>query len=149
MDAAPFVSLYLSGPPVGKGRPRFARGRAYTPEKTRAAEMEVKQAAQIAMVGRRPLTCPVRLQIRVWQEPPKSVSAKQRKALLATKPTTKPDLSNVVKLIEDGLNGIVYDDDKRVVDIDATRRYSAAGGVVVHVYALDDDAKLAAQRRAA
>ena len=36
----------------------------------------------------------------------------------------KPDLDNVVKLILDAINGIVFADDKQVVSISASKAYS-------------------------
>lgn len=40
-------------------------------------------------------------------------------------PTGRPDLSNLVKLVEDALTGAAWHDDDQVVSIDAAKRYAA------------------------
>jgi Holliday junction resolvase RusA-like endonuclease len=39
-------------------------------------------------------------------------------------PTGRPDLSNLVKLVEDALNGNAFKDDSRIVVINAQKRYA-------------------------
>ena len=47
--------------------------------------------------------------------------------------TTKPDGSNVLKAIEDGLNGIVYVDDSQIVMSHIEKHYSDSPRVEVTV----------------
>jgi Holliday junction resolvase RusA-like endonuclease len=49
------------------------------------------------------------------------------------RPTKKPDIDNIVKAILDGMNGIVYVDDKQVVDLNLTKVYSATEGIDIMV----------------
>jgi crossover junction endodeoxyribonuclease RusA len=42
-------------------------------------------------------------------------------------PSKKPDLSKLVRAIEDALTGVVYDDDARIVMHDITKRYAEPG----------------------
>lgn len=42
---------------------------------------------------------------------------------VGAKPTGRPDLSNLVKLVEDALTGVVWDDDDQVVSIEASKSY--------------------------
>lgn len=48
-------------------------------------------------------------------------------------PEKKPDLSKLIRAVEDALTGIVYDDDARIVRHDAKKTY-ADDGQVPHAY---------------
>ena len=48
------------------------------------------------------------------------------------KPTTKPDLDNIVKAL-DGMNGIVVVDDSQIVKLTATKQYSEIPQLIVSV----------------
>lgn len=48
-------------------------------------------------------------------------------------PDRKPDLSNLVKAIEDALNGVVFTDDARLVDVGMSKRYDVAPGVSIRL----------------
>ena len=39
------------------------------------------------------------------------------------KPTVKPDIDNIVKIVLDGLNGVAFTDDKQVIEIQAQKCY--------------------------
>lgn len=39
-------------------------------------------------------------------------------------PCKKPDIDNIIKIILDGLNGVMFDDDKQVVNVSATKVYT-------------------------
>lgn len=126
------ITFTIPGKPVGKGRPRFARRgnfvSAYTPEKTASFENLVRLFASHEVGGRPLVTGPIELGVSVFISPPASWSAKKRsKAILSgERPTTKPDLDNIVKLIGDALNGVLYEDDKQIVEIHAGKHYGEA-----------------------
>lgn len=96
----------VEGAPVGKGRPEAVvirvQGRhvakLHTPAKTRHYEKAVAAAARAASIGS-PLTCRVGLLARIFHP---------------FTPGAKPDGSNVLKTIEDGMNTVVYTDDRQV-----------------------------------
>ena len=114
------VTFTVPGKPVGKQRPRFSRrsGRTYTPEKTvnyeTLARLSYQQQVDAEPFERdRPLT----LKLEIYQQIPNSVSKKKRELMIGKKilPTKKPDCSNILKCIEDGLNGIAYHDESQIV----------------------------------
>ena len=135
--------IYISGEPIGKGRPRFAkRGSfvsAYTPEKTKAYEDHVKECfddqhcydKEVEELRDKPL----RICITAYMGIPKSTSKgkAQDMRIGKTKPTKKPDVDNIAKIILDALNGIAYEDDKQVVELLVQKKYSEQPHVVVEL----------------
>ena len=127
------------GEPVGKGRPRFAkRGNfvsTYTPQKTKTYEDEIRLMAKAAMGSSEPLETPVTVAIYIRVGIPASYSKQKRKDALSgvLRPTKKPDLDNIAKCFLDGMNDIVYLDDKQVVNLHVTKVYAETPAVEVMV----------------
>lgn len=111
--------ITLNVKPCGKGRPRFVRqtGRTYTPEKTASAEAEIRWLLQQANAPR--FEGPVYLLVKAFFERPKSAKRRQH-------PSVKPDMSNVLKLIEDAANGILYKDDAQICMMTGIKAYGEA-----------------------
>lgn len=123
----------IDGQPVGKQRPRKARGLAslYTPNKTKKYEQLVRYVStrEVQMIDK-----PVSVDILAVFEVPKSYSKARRLKCLSglERPTKKPDKDNIEKIILDGMNPLyktnkathkkeliqpgLYTDDKLVVD---------------------------------
>lgn len=141
-DGMTSVFFIVPGVAVGKGRPKFARRgnfvTAYTPEKTASYENLVKLAAHRAMNGRETIAVAVSCAITIEVEPAPSWSNKKRMAALSgdIRPTSKPDLDNVAKGILDAMNDIVFKDDKQVVSLTISKRYSEQSMASVEVVAL-------------
>ena len=96
---AKYVYLFnIDGQPVPKGRPRFGKGRTYTPAKTLAAEILV--AWEVKQVFDKPLEGDIKMDITF------RVKGKRR-----------GDIDNLQKLILDGCNKIAFLDDKQVVHL--------------------------------
>jgi Holliday junction resolvase RusA-like endonuclease len=130
------VTFFIPGKPRGKGRPRFSGGRAYTDEQTREYEERIAWNYR-RIAGKFRFPDDVFLRVRVQQQMPVPQSAsKARKTEMLegrTFPPAKPDLDNVVKAVLDGLNGVAYKDDSRVVGIHSVKIYSDNPGVLVEV----------------
>lgn len=88
----------IPGPPVAKGRPRFGKGRVYTPPETVAYERKVRFYAASAGVQK----------------------AEGGVCLIATffLPDRRRgnDWDNLGKLIADACNGLAYSDDSQIVE---------------------------------
>jgi Holliday junction resolvase RusA-like endonuclease len=131
----------IPGPPVAKGRPKFARRggfvTTYTPEKTVNFEGLVKSRAAEAMDGEPPAEGPVRLSVMVMLPIPASWSGKKQTAAASgnLRPTSKPDWDNFGKIASDGMNGIVYRDDSQIVSATVEKHYSINPRVDVLVMA--------------
>ncbi len=115
------VVFTVPGRPRGKERPRMGRnGKFYTPKTTREYEETVAWFAKAAYKGE-PTKDPVRLDLTIR-------SSKSR-----------ADISNILKSIEDGMNGIIYVDDKQIEEIHISRIKEGNEGVDVAVFLLKDD----------
>jgi Holliday junction resolvase RusA-like endonuclease len=102
--------------PVGKGRPRFGKGRTFTDPKTVAAEADVR--FQLAQIKDLPLfEEAVHLEAIAVFKRPKSVPKKR------VFHTSRPDASNVLKLLEDACNGMLWRDDSQIVSAKIIKQY--------------------------
>lgn len=135
------ITFTIPGQPQGKQRPRIgkfgAHTRMFTPAKTVAYEGLVAHAAHQAMDGRPLIEGPVAVQMDLQCQVPASwPKRKQLQALEGQiRPTTKPDIDNVVKAVFDGCNGVLWRDDVQVVELTLRKRYSETPCVRVEVEA--------------
>lgn len=128
------VSFTVPGPVRGKGRPRFAKGRTYTDARTAFYENLVKLAAVQAVGLAAAMDGPLKAVLRARFTPPASASKIKRAAMLkgSIRPTGKPDLDNICKVL-DGLNGIVFKDDAQIVSLMAVKVYAETPGLDVEI----------------
>ena len=94
--------MIIKGKITPKQRARYSK-HFYTPQPTKQMEELIRLAYKI-------------------QDKTHYGSAPIKVEIIYTKknPTTKPDLDNIIKLL-DALNGIAYDDDKQIVEIIARK----------------------------
>jgi len=136
------IKFTVPGSPVGKMRPRtISRGGrtwSFTPAKTVNYEKSIAVAA-IPVKPKVLLTGPVSMVVRIYRDIPKSFSKAKRAAAIAEEllPINKPDSSNVVKSVEDALNGIIYVDDSQICDHIIRKRYAEQPRVEVIVEVLN------------
>jgi Holliday junction resolvase RusA-like endonuclease len=130
------VTVELIGDPAGQGRPRFTRnGVAYTPTGTRNTTATMRLLGRQAMEGRARFEEPVRIELLAEFAVPSSWSRKNQARALAgeLRPGKKPDLSNILKLAEEALNGVCFRDDELIVEARLTKVYGPQPRVVVTV----------------
>lgn len=136
------LQFSMSGAPRGKGRPRTAvRGgfaRVYTDARTRKYEASVASLAAIAMAGRPPFVGPLSVSLRFRLEPPKSMSKRERAAVLAGEQAYlgRIDADNAAKAVLDGMNGVAFADDVQIVRLFVVKVADARPGVDVRLEAL-------------
>ena len=120
------VNFTIYGEPVGKERPRFnlATKRTYTPNKTKSYEELIKWLYQSKVKYR--FTGYIKMTIRCYYSIAKSNSkkVKEQKRNNVLRPSKKPDIDNVIKVVADSLNGIAYKDDTQIVEVVASKYYS-------------------------
>ena len=137
------LAFDIPGQPIGQGRPKFStingHARAYDPEKSRNYKAYVRMLATQAMkdTGFEMIDGPCAVLINAFFEVPKSKSKKFREAALLDqeRPTKKPDADNIVKAIQDALNGLTYKDDACIVHLACQKFYSDNPRVEVFVTA--------------
>jgi Holliday junction resolvase RusA-like endonuclease len=131
------IQFEIFGEPRGKSRPRFSKGRVYTPSETTAYEELVALSYRNEAKGYK-FTSPVGVLIYALHKPPKKskkvVEKMLREEIL---PTKRPDVDNVAKIILDGLNKVAWDDDTQVVELHIKKGYAENPEVKVMVYAME------------
>lgn len=131
------VTVTILGRPQAKGRPRFSgTGHAYTPTRTRDAE-ELMQGF-MRQACSKPLEGPLSLEVSFCFRRPNSWSKAQREAVDEgyEEPwyTGRPDVENLLKLLLDAGNGILWVDDAQIVKADVCKVYSDENETVINVF---------------
>lgn len=132
--------------PVEQARPRatrFGKGiRLYDPKKVTVFKRQLGMLAKQQMLDRglEPYDGPLEVCMVFYRPVQASISKKERSRRLSGvhRPTVKPDLSNYIKALEDGLNGIIWIDDNQIVQIVAEKKYSDRPRIVIEVNKVDE-----------
>lgn len=132
--------------PVEQARPRATRFgksiRIYDPKKVTVFKRQLGRLTRQAMQERylEPFDGELTVRFEFYRPVQKSISQKERAMRLSGvhRPTVKPDLSNYIKALEDGLNGIIWIDDNRIVQIVAEKKYSDRPRIVIEVNKVDE-----------
>jgi Holliday junction resolvase RusA-like endonuclease len=100
------LRFIVPGQPIPQDRPRFTGRRAYDTKRCIQAKRDIGIYALEARVAKGlsgPSKSPMAIRIRFVGLDPRA------------------DVSNAVKLVEDGLNGVIWDDDRQVWHLEAER----------------------------
>lgn len=144
------IQFTVYGEPQGKGRPRFVArynpatqksfGQAHTPEKTIVYENLIRTEYSLQTKNfRYPDDAMLDMRIMAYYGVPKSVSKKKKALMLEGKirPTKKPDMDNVMKIVADSLNQVAYKDDTQIVDAQCRKFYSVKPRIEVIIKQID------------
>lgn len=113
----------VKGKVRGKARPRFYNGHAVTPKETKDYEATI--AYEYLHAKGKLTERPIEVSIIVRLAVPKSESiSRQTLKIQSLRPTKKPDIDNIAKVVLDALNGVAYVDDKQVVELRVSKRWS-------------------------
>lgn len=137
------ILFTVPGEPRGKQRARTGKGFAYTPEQTVNYEALVKMAfEQSKPEGFIPIEGQAIMHINAFYPIPKSTSKKKTADMLQGKirPTKKPDVDNIAKIIADALNTIAYKDDAQIIEVHVYKLYSQNPRVEVTIEEGGEDA---------
>ena len=129
--------------PHGKERARQAMRNgyvhSYTPKKTVEFERAIAWAYKAAYRGAQmPQDAPLSINVTSYIPIPKSAPKRLRELYASERVyhTKKPDASNILKSVEDALNGIAYSDDAQIADTRSVKFYSERPRVEVTIRTL-------------
>ena len=114
--------------PVPASRPRVSRWSTYYPKKYTKFKKDME--ALTSELETTPSEKLVSVELEFGIMIPKSWSKKKREELNNTYCSNNSDIDNYIKAILDSLNGIVYVDDKQVVELFAKKIYSEEGYIL-------------------
>lgn len=123
MNSGQRVNIVVPGRPVPLSRPRFANGRAYTCDKSRAAQADIGAMASPCFHGDIGGDVVVELDF-VYDVPKSWPKHKRDKAHGQALRPRYADVDNLAKQVLDGLNGIAYADDMQVVSLFCSKRFA-------------------------
>lgn len=133
MGLSEVYRLTIPGSPTPKGDPKTrivkSGGKTfpvqYKEKKERVYEAKVAAHAQAA--GLVPLEGPIELRMVIYMKRPKRLMRKKDPS--GPVPCiSRPDTSNILKAVEDGLNGVAWADDQQVCRHDILRVYHEKRG---------------------
>ena len=134
------VSLLIPVIPTGKGRPRLTTqggfAHTYTPPKTRQAEDEIRTHLNRLWHGK-PLEGQISMDVTFFMSIAKSTSRKRANAMIGKPHSSKPDLDNLLKLLCDALNGIVFKDDSQIWNLTSEKQYHSYPRIEVSIEETD------------
>lgn len=128
------IGFQIPGEPVAFARAGKNGTRHYTPAPQRNFMGVIALCAKRAMGAMPPMTGPLWLQVRATYQHPASWPQKRKDATLWK--TSKPDASNIVKLLEDACNTIVWEDDAQVARAEVDKIYGPIASLTVTVSSL-------------
>lgn len=112
----------IPGIPLPLQRHRHCGKKCYDPQKKEKETIQWYIKSQ--MNGVFPANTAIKLVVEYHMPIPRSYSLKKAKKCLQGPHTKKPDLSNLIKFTEDALNGIVWEDDSFISEIESRKFYS-------------------------
>ena len=133
------IKLTIPGEPMGKARPRMTKtGFIYTPKKTVNYETLIRELFIIKYPDFQPIEGPVEMSLTAWLKMPKT-SKKKIEAMESgeIRPTKKPDMSNILKSVEDALNNLAYNDDKQIVELILKKHFSNRPRIELEIAEID------------
>lgn len=131
--------LNMRSRPKERAAFNYKTKRAYTKSNTRKFEGDLNSACSFLMAKNKYKTFSkdqaIGLKVFIYLSTPKSWSKQKKKDALDGKifPITANvgDIDNHLKSILDGCNGILYEDDRSIVDIESKIRYAETDSIII------------------
>lgn len=118
-----FMRYVIEGNPVPLQRVRFVNRHCWDAQKALKTKIGIDIERQHDGVPL--ISGPLRLVITFYFSIPASYSMAKRSACMIRSHISRPDLSNLIKFVEDIAIGIIYNDDCTIAEIEARKCYDA------------------------
>ena len=128
------VVITVPGLPRGKARPRVTRFNTYTPDPGGwVADVTARGMEAVNQSGWEITNEPVAMQVSITRQIPKGRSKKARMEALGKPVSATADLINIVAAICDGLENVVYANDRQVARIESDRVWGEQHTTIITV----------------
>lgn len=134
-ESSMIIELSIPGVPIPLKRHAGCGNRTYDPNVARKTAFAWKVKALVSL----DLTAfkAHKVFLEYHMPIPKSYSKKGALKLEMEPHTNRPDLSNLIKFTEDALEGILWDDDKQISEINAKKVYSKEPKTIIILHPVD------------
>ena len=136
------IEIKLPFKPIPKKSPRFSKktGKFYNPSHPEMDMVKdyIKLAYKSYLFSKEiPLNIKIECRLLLPSKIPKIEEGKYTEFFylnrLLPKPTSKPDIDNILKFVNDCLSGLVYNDDRQITTIIASKRYAEEEGILIKI----------------
>tara|TARA_R100000093_G_scaffold892_2_gene2431 strand:- start:88 stop:513 length:426 start_codon:yes stop_codon:yes gene_type:complete len=131
------ISHHFDINPVPASRPRVSRWSTYYPKKYTQFKKDME--ALTGELDTTPCENLVCVSLRFKVQIPKSWSKKKRLERENTFCDNSSDIDNYIKAILDALNGVYFKDDKQVVEVFASKKYSNTPSISFKMMEIEND----------
>lgn len=143
------VKLVFNVEPQSQLRPRAAYNSqsrhivVYDPKQTHEYKQRLRQLAQ-KQYTEAALADALKVDVSFFRAVQPSISNKERKRRIngEHRPVIKADIDNYIKALFDSLNGVVWQDDKQIVDLSAHKFYSDKPRIEIEVDPVNEEVML-------
>ena len=131
------IIIEIPGNPIPLQRARATRKGFYDPQ-YQVKKNYAWEAQKFLPKDFIPINKPIRLEAVYYMKMPKSWSNKKKERFNTQPHTNHTDLSNMIKLTEDALNKILWEDDQFITNIIAAKEWAYEGKTLLQIEVLDD-----------
>lgn len=120
--------------PVPASRPRVTKWRTYYGAKYKQFKADMEKL--LMGKGKNPIAEPIRTDVTFWLPIPKSYPKKRQEELRGKHCVGNADIDNYEKALYDSLNGILFIDDKQIVEHSTRKMWADIGKIELNIETL-------------
>ena len=131
------MKIEIPGKPIPLNRPRASKNRFYD------SQYQVKENIVLYVNAHYgtllPLEHPISIYMTFYMPIPISWSKKKKKLFIGQPHTATPDLDNLVKFVNDCFNGVFWQDDSLIAEINAQKVWAYEGLTIFQFKEIQND----------